>query len=90
MHPKSGKPLLLFKNPFAVWANFALKAGESILASAHAAAARANRPKVAVIPTAEPVRQAAKPVKQASKAARHKTARAKGPGKTKGNRRANR
>jgi hypothetical protein len=60
MQPKSGKPLRLFINPFTIWTNFALKTGESMLASAHAAAARANTPKVAVIPTAEPVRKAAR------------------------------
>ena len=90
MQPKAGKPLRLFVNPFAVWTNFALKAGESILASTHAAAVRANAPKVAVIPTAEPVRHAAKPVRQASKAARPKAARAKVRSKAKAKRRAKR
>jgi hypothetical protein len=90
MDPKSGKPLRLFVNPFTIWANFALKTGESMLASAQAAAARANAPRVAVIPTAEPVRQAAKPVKRASKAARPKPARAKVRSKAKAKRRAKR
>jgi hypothetical protein len=90
MHPKSGKPLRLLVNPFAIWTNFALKTGESILASAQAAAARANRPKVAVIPTAEAGRHAAKPVRRASKAARPKAARGKVGRKAKAKRRAKR
>lgn len=91
MQPKAGKPLRLFVNPFAVWANFALKAGESILASTHAAVARANAPKVGVIPTADvPRPKPAKPVKQASKAARSKAPRAKVRGKAKAKRRAKR
>jgi hypothetical protein len=102
MHPKPEKRLHLFVNPFAIWTDFALKTGEAILASAHAAAVRANAPKVAVIPTAEvpppkaearaaqPVPHAAKPVQQASKAARSKAARAKVRSKAKSNRRVKR
>lgn len=91
MHPKSGKPLRLFVNPFAIWTNFALKTGESIWASTHAAAVRANAPKVAVIPTADvPRPKAAKPVKQASKAARLTAPRAKVRSKAKAKRRAKR
>jgi hypothetical protein len=52
MDPKSEKPLSLFVNPFAIWTNFAFKAGEAMWASAHAAV-RANAPNVAVIPTAD-------------------------------------
>lgn len=47
------KPLRLFVNPFAIWTDLALKTAEAMWASAHVAAARANAPKVAVIPTAD-------------------------------------
>jgi hypothetical protein len=53
MDPKSDKPLRLFVNPFTIWSELALKTGEAMLASAHAAAVRAAGPKVAVIPTAD-------------------------------------
>jgi len=53
MDPKSDKPLRLFVNPFTIWSELALKTGEAMLASVHAAALGANRPKVAVIPTAD-------------------------------------
>lgn len=43
----------LFVNPLAVWSNLAIKTGEAMLASAHAAAARTNALRVAVIPTAD-------------------------------------
>ena len=74
MNPESEKPLRLFVNPFAIWTDLAFKTAEAMWASAHVAAARANAPKVAVIPTAdapapkaqapanESVRAAAKPV----------------------------
>jgi hypothetical protein len=74
MDPKSEKPLRLFVNPFAIWTDLAFKTGQVMWATAHAAALRANAPKVAVIPTAdapvpkpqapanEPLRAAAKPV----------------------------
>jgi hypothetical protein len=74
MDPKSEKSLRLFVNPFAMWTDLAFKTGEAMWASAHAAAVRANAPKVAVIPTADapppkaqapaaqPVPPAAKPV----------------------------
>jgi hypothetical protein len=84
MDPKSEKPLRLFVNPFTIWTDLALKTGEVMLASAHAAAARANAPKVAVIPTADappPKAQApaaekaqapaAEPVRHAAKPAKH-------------------
>lgn len=101
MNPKSEKPLRLFVNPLADWTKLAFKTGEAMLASVHAAAARANALRVAVIPTADapakaqapaapPVRHAAKPVRQASKAARSKAARAKVRGKAKAKRRAKR
>jgi len=53
MDSKLQKPLRLFVNPFTLWTDFALKAGETMLASAYAAAVRAPRPGVAVIPTAD-------------------------------------
>ena len=49
----SEKPLRLLVNPFTMWAQLALKTGEAMWASAHAAAVRANSPRVAVIPTAD-------------------------------------
>jgi hypothetical protein len=102
MEPKSEKPLRMFVNPFAIWTSFAFKTAEAMWASAHAAAARSNALKVAVIPTADvpppkaeapaaqPVRHAVKPVQQASKAPRLKAARAKVRGKAKAKRRAKR
>ena len=51
MDSKSAKPLRLFVNPFALWTEFALKTGEAMWASAHAAAMRTNARRVAVIPT---------------------------------------
>lgn len=74
MDSQSEKPLRLFVNPFTIWTDLAFKTGEAMWATAHAAALRANAPKVAVIPTAdapvpkaqapanEPMRAAAKPV----------------------------
>ena len=53
MDPKPEKPLRLFVNPFTLWTDLALKAGEAMLASAHAAAVQAQRPGVAVIPTVD-------------------------------------
>lgn len=63
MDPESERPLRLFANPFMMWTQLALKAGEAMWASAHAAAVRsnaaanspaaANLPRVAVIPTEE-------------------------------------
>src|SRR5687768_13591204 len=56
---ESQKPLRLFINPFSLWTDLALKTGEAMLATAHAAALRANGtlarvdvPKVAVLPAA--------------------------------------
>lgn len=85
MNPKSGKPLRLFVNPFAVWTGLAFKTGEAMLASAHAAAARKDAPRVAVLPAAD-----APPKVQASKKTRAKPARAKVRGKAKAKRRAKR
>jgi hypothetical protein len=51
MDSESDKPLRLFVNPFALWTQLALKTGEAMWASAHAAAMRANARRVAVIPT---------------------------------------
>jgi hypothetical protein len=59
MNGESEKPLRLLINPFTFWTDLALKTGEALWASAHAAAVRANAPKVAVIPTADA--QAPKP-----------------------------
>jgi hypothetical protein len=57
MDSKPEKPLRLFVNPFAIWTDLALKTGQAIWASAHAAVARSNMaPKVAVIPNAEAAR----------------------------------
>jgi len=57
MDPESERPLRLFVNPFTMWTQLALKTGEAMWATAHAAAVRANAPtnspRVAVIPTAE-------------------------------------
>ena len=52
MDPETDK-LRLFVNPFAFWTDFALKTGQAMWATAHAAAVRANGPRVAVIPTAD-------------------------------------
>lgn len=53
MDPYSEKSLRLFVNPFAIWTQLAFKTAEAMWASAHAAALRANSPRVAVIPTAD-------------------------------------
>jgi hypothetical protein len=81
MPSKPEKPLRLFVNPLAIWTGLAFKTGEAMLASVHAAAARANTPRVAVIHGAEapPAKQA----RQASKRRRAKTARAQMRSKTK-------
>ena len=77
---ESEKPLRLFVNPFTMWTQLALKTGEAMWASAHAAAVRANAPanspRVAVIPTADAPAPKA-PVRRTSKAARFKATRAK-------------
>jgi hypothetical protein len=85
MERKSQKPLRLFVNPLALWSNLAFKTGEAMLASAHAAATRANALRVAVIPTADAPQKA-----QAPKKARANPARAKARSKTKVKRRAKR
>jgi hypothetical protein len=71
MDPKSGKPLRLFVNPFALWTEFALKSGEAMLASAQASVARGRTPKVAVITDADVPRA------KASRKAKGKKQRAK-------------
>lgn len=54
MIPKLAHPMPLFLNPFAFWADFALKAGQAMWASAHASAMRSNSAaKVGALPTAE-------------------------------------
>lgn len=102
MDPKSDKPLRLFVNPFSLWSELALKTGEAMLASVHAAALGANRPKVGVVPTADapapkveaPKAQAPKlqpkPARHASKAVRFKASKAKVRSKVNGKRRAKR
>lgn len=80
MNSKPEKPLRLFVNPLAIWTGLAFKTGEAMLASVHASA-RANAPRVAVIPAADAL--PAKSVRQASKGPRAKTARAKVRSKTK-------
>jgi hypothetical protein len=82
------KPPRLFLNPFTMWTQLALKTGEAMWASAHAAAVRANAPadastnspRVAVIPTEEA--PAAKPA-EALVASAHAAAlrKAKAPGR---------
>jgi hypothetical protein len=105
MDPESERPLRLFVNPFTMWTQLALKTGEAMWASAHAAAVRANAPtnspRVAVIPTADaPAPKAQAPaaqpavrpasVRRASKAARFKATRAKLRSKANAKRRAKR
>jgi hypothetical protein len=104
MDPESERPLRLFVNPFTMWTQLALKTGEAMWASAHAAAVRANAPmnspRVAVIPTADApapkaraaaaLRKAKAPVRQTSKAARFKATRAKLRSKANAKRRARR
>jgi hypothetical protein len=88
MDPKSGKPLRLFVNPFAIWTNLALKTGEAMIASAHAVAAEAKARRIAVIPAADaPARKvkasAAPAVKPARRAASSKAAPPKARSKAK-------
>jgi len=84
MDPESERPLRLFVNPFTMWTQLALKTGEAMWATAHAAAVRANAPtnspRVAVIPTEEA--PAAKPA-EAMVASAHAAAlrKAKAPGR---------
>src|SRR5437868_2222888 len=100
MDPKPEKPLRLFVNPFSLWSELALKTGEAMLASAHAAALGASRPTVGIIPTADapppkveaPAPQAPKlqpkPARHASKVVRFKASKAKVRSKLNGKRRA--
>ena len=53
MNSKPEKPLRLFVNPLAIWTGLAFRTGEAMLASVHAAAARANAPRAAVIPATD-------------------------------------
>jgi hypothetical protein len=85
MDRHSEKPLRLFVNPFAIWTQWAFKTTEAMWASAHAAALRANAPRVTLIPTVGALRKA--PVRQASKAARFKATRAKVRSRINGKRR---
>ena len=68
------KPPRLFVNPFTMWTQLALKTGEAMWASAHAAA----------------LRKAKAPGRQTSKAARFKAKRAKLRSKANAKRRAKR
>jgi len=68
MESESEQPLRLFVNPFAIWTRLAFKTAEAMWATAHAAAVRANAPRVAVIPSADA--PAAKPA-QAMLASAH-------------------
>ena len=78
MDPKSGKPLRLFVNPFAIWTDLALKTGEAMLASAHAVASEAAARRIAVIPTADaPVLKEKAPSKAKVKAKARRKARAR-------------
>jgi hypothetical protein len=95
MDPESEKPLRLFVNPFAIWTDLALKTAQAMWASAHVAAARANAPKVAVIPTADAPaprqpRKAKAAIRHASKAAHFKATGAKLRRKASAKRRAKR
>ena len=88
------KPPRMFVNPFTMWTQLALKTGEAMWASAHAAALRANAPtnspRVAVISAAAapapkaqaPAAPAAKPA-EALVASAHAAAlrKAKAPGR---------
>lgn len=54
MDSQSEKPLRLFVNPFTIWTDLALKTGQAMWASAHAAALRSTIARgVAVIPTGD-------------------------------------
>ena len=86
MDPKSQKPLRLFVNPFTLWTRFALKTGEAMWASAHAAAVRANSAKVAVIPTPDAPPKVQAPAPQPASKPRSKTARGKARSKAKAKR----
>ncbi len=94
MQSKFERPLRLFVvNPFAIWADVALKAGQAMWSS-YADAARENgdAPKVAVIPTRVaviPTADAPAPVAHRAKPARAKL-RSKRKAGTKAKRRAKR
>jgi hypothetical protein len=93
MQSKFERPLRLFVvNPFAIWADVALKAGQAMWSS-YADAARDNdAPKVAVIPTRVaviPTADAPAPVARRAKPARAKL-RSKRKAGTKAKRRAKR
>ena len=67
MNSKPEKPLRLFVNPFAIWTGLAFRTGEAMLASVHAAAARANAPRAAVIPAADAPKAARAKVRSETK-----------------------
>jgi hypothetical protein len=93
MDPKSEKPLRLFVNPFTIWTDLALKAGQAMWASAHAASLQSmtarkvavasvqtetlRHPKVAVLPAADAPRKPRAALAQPSKVIRFKAAPAK-------------
>jgi hypothetical protein len=79
MDSKPERPLRLFVNPFAIWTDLALKAGQAMWSS-YAAAARETpapntpAPNIAVIPTAEaPTPVSHRAAKAARAKVRHKT-----------------
>ncbi|HVL35036.1 MAG TPA: hypothetical protein VM489_05120 [Burkholderiales bacterium] len=81
MEPQSEKPLRLFVNPLAVWTELALKTGEMLVATVHAAAVRANdtnAPRVAVLPTADaPPRRKSRKAESRGSSSRRRKRRAK-------------
>jgi hypothetical protein len=83
MDPKSGNPLRVFLNPFAIWTDLALRTGQAMIASAHAVAAEAKARRIAVIPTADaPAREVA-PTKAPRKAKANAKGKTRGKAKTK-------
>ena len=93
MESKFERPLRLFVvNPFAIWADVALKAGQAMWSSYADAARASDAPKVAVIPTRVaviPTADAPAPVAHRAKPARAKL-RSKRKAGTKAKRRARR
>jgi hypothetical protein len=81
MDPKSGKPPLVFVNPFAIWTELALKTGEAIMASMQAATGPRT---VGVVPPADaPAPKDRGPVAKRTRKASQATA-SKSRGKTRG------
>src|SRR3954462_2603189 len=84
MDSKPERPLRLFVNPFAIWTELALKAGQAMWSS-YAAAARASAaPRIAVIPTADaPAAKADAPTQTAHRSARPARAKLRSKSKAK-------